>query len=149
MAHPGGRPREIDIVDMIAALDRYVENTKEPFIQEFCLEYRISRDRFYDYVKEYSELSDIHKRLLAKQELYILKHAGKKGGIHPVFAMFRLQQPTFGYQNRSDLQINAQIEAIPVNEAQLEAQICRLLEKHNAIDILPEAKPLLEGGGGE
>lgn len=41
MAHAGGRPIVHKAEDVLPALNKYIDETEQPFIQEFCLNYRI------------------------------------------------------------------------------------------------------------
>ena len=102
MAHAGGRPTTIDVNDVIDKLNIYINENEEPFIQEFCLNYDISKARFYDLAGTNQELSDAIKKAIMKQELYIVKNASKSK-INPVFGMFRLKQPTFGYTDKTEI----------------------------------------------
>lgn len=99
---PAGAPKQFNIDDIIEKLNIYIDETEEPFIQEFCLNYNISRVHFYELSKSSSELSNTIKKCLLKQELYIVKNASKNK-INPAFSMFRLKQPCFGYTDKQEV----------------------------------------------
>lgn len=145
MAHPGGRPVKFTPDEFWDVFIDYIRNCKTegkllPNIAGFSVFAGFHPDTFYEYKNNRPEYSDVIKRIEAVIEDSAINCKDTIKGI------FYLKNK-FGYTDKTEQVLTAQIEAIPVNEAQLEAQICRLLEKHNAIDILPEAKPLLEGGG--
>ena len=48
------------------------------------------------------------KRLLRKQELFLIKE-GAANRINPTMAIFRLKQPVFGYTDKQDIKIDANV----------------------------------------
>lgn len=125
----GGRPYTIDWNDIADRLEKYVEETEQPFLQEFCLIEDVSRANFYEQMNRFQRLADVHKKLLDKQELYILKNA-PTGKYNPVFAIFRLKQPSFGYTDKSESIHTIEVTAVPAEErrTKIEELKQRLLE---------------------
>ena len=118
------RPRIYD-ADVIAdKLAEYTANTEEPLIQEFCVRENISDETLRRLRAENTALDGAIKNAIKKQEVALLRN-GSTGKINPVFAIFRLKQPQFGYTDRADLAITAQ--AAPPDPAQLQAQLKKLL----------------------
>ena len=91
-------------------IDYYI-NTPDPSLLEFCLDmdnptretlYEWSNDKEIDKVFGFS---DILKKIHDKQELFL----SRANGINPVMAIFRLKQPSFGYKDKQDIQLDANI----------------------------------------
>jgi hypothetical protein len=119
-----GRPRIYDPEVLADKLDAYIEDTPEPLIQEFCLNENINKDTLYRLEKENKHLSDSMKKAIQKQEIYLVRN-GSTGKVNPVFAIFRLKQPTFGYTDKADITLTAKQEEY--DPAQLKSQLRDLL----------------------
>ncbi len=104
------RPKIYDVNDIVEKLNTYIKEHEEPMITEFCLEYDISRQYLYELKdKELnnnnSKLADTIKKAIEKEEMFLVKNAERQK-INPVFAMFRLKQPTFGYKDKQEIESN-------------------------------------------
>jgi hypothetical protein len=97
------RPRKYNVDDIIEKMDKYIRQNDEPLIQEFILDYGISKAHLYELEKESEGLSDAIKKCIQKQEVYLLRNASVKA-IDPVFTMFRLKQPCFGYKDKQEVE---------------------------------------------
>ena len=128
MAHAGGRPRIYNAEDINKALTDYIDNTEQPFIQEFCLNSQIDYDTLDRYKTESQEISQSIKKLLAKQELYIVKNASTNT-INPIFSMFRLKQKCFGWTDKQDIAVTA-ATVIDLSDRSLD-DLKRLLAESN------------------
>jgi hypothetical protein len=71
--HAGGRPRIYDPLDIAEKYSIYVDNTEFPMIEEFCLQYGISRARFYVIKDECTELQDIEEKAAIKGQVHLTK----------------------------------------------------------------------------
>jgi len=100
-----GRPLKFKVEDIIIALNKYINEIEQPFIQEFALNYDISREHLYELSRKNKDLSDTIKKAIEKQELYMLKNASERK-IDPTFTIFRLKQPCFGYKDKHELDQN-------------------------------------------
>ena len=107
-----GRPRIYNADDVCKALDVYIDSNEEPLIQEFCLQYDISKDQLYVISQRDEEdskrLADSMKKAIAKQEVFLVKNATRRT-IDPVFSMFRLKQPCHGYTDRHEVTIDSKV----------------------------------------
>lgn len=126
------RPTTIDIEDLVEKFSQYVEENDEPFVQEFTAKfYDIGKTRFYELLGQDERLANAHKKALDKQEMYILKNA-PTGKYNPVFGIFRLKQPCFGYVDRTEQQVNVEVNVISAEDRQ--QRIADLLSKRDAIE---------------
>ena len=105
--NPVGRPKIYDVKDIIEKLNTYIDETEEPMVIEFTLNYRIGKTQFYELAKNNEELSNSIKRLTQKEEMFLLKNAERQK-INPVFAMFRLKQPAFGYKDNTEVETSGE-----------------------------------------
>lgn len=106
MAHAGGRPKTIDVDDVIKELDKYIENTNDPLIPEFCASYRdkgISKSYLYELSEKNEELANSIKRLVTKQEAAIVRNT-VEGKNNPIFSIFRLKQKQFGWSDKMEVE---------------------------------------------
>ena len=103
--HAGGRPPKYSIVELVKEFREYVDSNDDPITVGFCAEYGISSSRFYDYVKDSEELSDILKRATDKQEAYLIRNA-QNNKINPIFSMFRLKQKQFGWSDKQEIEVS-------------------------------------------
>lgn len=104
-----GRPRKYDINDVIEKFEEYIKKEEEPLVQEFALNYGISRPRLYELAEENKELSDTIKKAIEKQEVFLLKGA-TRGQLNPTFCIFRLKQPCFGYNDKQEIEHNGKLK---------------------------------------
>ena len=131
------RPVIFDADVLAIKLLDYIDKTDQPFIQEFCLNEDVSRDTVYRLAKDNKALSDSIQKALDKQELYILQNASI-GKVNPVFGIFRLKQPAFGYTDKADLTLTAKQE-LP-DPGQLKGELKSILQ-----DMTEAEKHLLLG----
>ena len=103
-----GRPYKYDVKDIIASLEQYTENTEQPLIKEFCLQYNIPYETLNDYANEFKELSLSVKKAIDKQEVYMIKMASQNK-LNPGFCIFRLKQPSFGYTDKQEIAVDAKV----------------------------------------
>ena len=102
-----GRPTIIDANDMCEKLSVYIKENEEPMIIDFCVQYGISKQRFYELVQNNQELADLQKELITKEESFLVRN-GERGHINPVFTMFRLKQPAFGYKDKTEIETSGE-----------------------------------------
>ena len=102
-----GRPKKYDVNDVIDKLNKYIDITDEPMIIEFCLNYGISRTHLYELRDINEDLANTIKKAISKEEMFLVKNAEKQK-INPVFAMFRLKQPTFGYKDKTEVETSGE-----------------------------------------
>jgi len=102
------RPVKYKPDDIIEALNRYIDDTEDPLIKEFCLQYGISSSRFYDLTKDNTALLEAIKRATEKDEIYLLRNA-ESNKINPTFSIFRLKQPVHGYTDRQDVKVSGNV----------------------------------------
>lgn len=104
-----GRPKKFDINDIIEKLEQYIADNEEPMILEFCVNYGINRSYLYELSEKEANnnndyrLTDTIKRAIQKEECFLVKNAERQK-INPVFAMFRLKQPAFGYKDKQEVE---------------------------------------------
>ena len=99
----GGRPKIYNVEDIIEKLEKYITENEEPMIKEFCLNYGISSSHLYELKSDNERLSETIKKAIEKEEVFLLKNAERQK-INPVFAMFRLKQPAFGYKDKTEVE---------------------------------------------
>lgn len=97
---PVGRPQKFtksELIDINEAFKTYIEETEDPTLPGFIVRHKW--DLHKEYLSSRKEFSDSMKRLLAKQESFLL-------GMHknPTMAIFRLKQPTFGYTDQRQVE---------------------------------------------
>jgi hypothetical protein len=117
MAH-----KTIDRDILNAQLNDYIDTHDEPMIQEFCLLYGYGRQTMYDIAEDNEQIAYTMKRLMLKQEIYLVKQA-EAGKINPAFAIFRLKQRGFDYKDKQEIEHT---------------------DKRIQIDLAPELKKLSE-----
>ena len=89
----------------------YFNNTPDPNLLEFCSDLNNPhRDTLYEWsndkdIDKIYKFSDILKRIHDKQEMFLIR----ANGINPVMAIFRLKQPSFGYKDKQDIAIDANV----------------------------------------
>lgn len=97
------RPKEIDVKDVIRKLDKYIKDNEEPLIQEFILNYGISKSRFYALAEENSLLKDTIKNAILKQEIFLIRGT-ERGKLNATFSIFRLKQKCFGWSDKQEVE---------------------------------------------
>lgn len=121
-----GAPKQYNVDDIVKAFDEYITANDEPLVQEFALNYGISRTHLYELSNSNSNLSDIINKCLVKQEIYLVRNASTNK-INPVFTMFRLKQPSFGYKDKQEIEsrnVNTTLDELKrLSDAELKAQI--------------------------
>lgn len=104
------RPIKYQPDDIIDALSRYIDNTDDPLIVEFCVNYGISKDRLYDIATDNQAISDAIKRAHDKDEVYLLRHADDQKT--STFSIFRLKQPVHGYTDKQDIKVSGNVSIV-------------------------------------
>ena len=102
-ANPVGRPSIYNAKDLNTDLDEYITNTDDPYIEDFCLNRRVSPERLYNYAKESDELSNTIKRCHDKQKMRTVKKA-EIGEINATFAIFKLKQKCYGWTDKQEVE---------------------------------------------
>ncbi|QGZ99422.1 hypothetical protein [Dehalobacter restrictus] len=115
--NPNGRPKEYDPEIIADRLEQFIKDNDQPFIQQFCLDEDISKQSFYNLCNSNKRLLDANKKALDKQELFILNNA-PTGKYNPVFGIFRLKQPCFGYVDKNNDPIQVEISVVSPEERQ-------------------------------
>lgn len=101
--------------ELLEAIEKYTEATDQPLIKEFCLQFDISEDALQDYRDKYRSISGAIKKLLAKQEVFLVK-AGSSNQINPTMAIFRLKQPVFGYTDKQQVDFTGNVSFTGEND---------------------------------
>lgn len=116
---PAGRPKKHDENKIIEKMLDYIAKTDEPMIQEFCLNNDINRQYLYDMASNNKDLNDTIKKLMEKQEMYLIKNA-ETGKINPTFAIFRLKQKPFCWTDKQELETKNETKLTVTLDKQLE-----------------------------
>lgn len=96
------RPTIYNPEDIADALEKFIAANDSPLIQQFLVEYDMSKSRFYDLAQHNDRLSDAIKRAINKQEAYIVKNT-ETGKLNPIFSIFRLKQHQFGWVDKQEV----------------------------------------------
>ena len=92
----------------------YINNTPDPNLLEFCSDFNNPhRDTIYEWstdkeIDKIYKFSDILKRLHDKQEMFLIR----ANGVNPVMAIFRLKQPSFGYKDKQEVALDANVTQV-------------------------------------
>lgn len=104
------RPVVYNADDLADRLNKYIDDNSDPILPEFCsIRDNPSKDTLYRLAKENSSLSDALKRLVIKQEAYLLRCENK-----PIMAIFRLKQPQHGYKDKQEIDTTVTSKVITV-----------------------------------
>ena len=99
----GGRPKVYSDEKILEDLIKYMNNTDDPYIEDFILQNEFSPDTFYRLAKENKKLSDTIKRVHAKQMMRTVRKA-ELGEINPTFAIFKLKQKCYGWTDKQEIE---------------------------------------------
>ena len=106
------RPRTYNAEDITKALNKYIDETEDPLIQEFVLNYGISIDQLYDIAKrdeeDSKELSLTIKKAIQKQEVFLVRNVSTRK-VSEAFGIFRLKQPQHGWTDKQEVAIDAKV----------------------------------------
>jgi hypothetical protein len=93
-------------------LEQFIEDNEDPTIPGFCCKKDMPcKDTLYEWCKEDSRFSDSIKRLVGKQEAFLIRAKD----INPIMAIFRLKQPQHGYTDKQQIDTNVTQRVINVN----------------------------------
>ena len=109
------RPLKFDVNDIIASFDKYITDTEQPLVKEFCLQYGIAHDTLHEYADSSKELSSMIKKAIDKQEVAIIRLASQNK-LNPGFCIFRLKQPVFGYTDKQEIAVDAKVVTFEGND---------------------------------
>ncbi|MCY6957845.1 terminase small subunit [Clostridium brassicae] len=123
---------KFNVNDIIEKLNIFIDENEEPLIQEFCLQYGISRSRFYDYAAENKQLSDTIQKAIDKQEIFLIKNT-ERGKLNPTFVIFRLKQKCFGWKDKQEIDQTVNAEVVTLTQDQKEKKLKELKERLNDI----------------
>ncbi|MDD3001764.1 MAG: hypothetical protein PHF29_08415 [Candidatus Riflebacteria bacterium] len=99
-----GREPTFNADDLAKQLLKYITESNDPIIQEFCLDFAgCSRDTLYRLAKENRLLSDTIKKCHAKQEIRTQRGV-ENGTINPTFGIFKLKQKCYGWSDKQELE---------------------------------------------
>ena len=90
--------------DLIASrLTDYINDTPDPNLPEFCSMYEDNphRDTLYEWQKDNATFRHLLKRLHDKQESFLIRAKD----VNPIMAIFRLKQPSFGYKDKTEVDV--------------------------------------------
>ena len=90
-----GRPCIYTAEGLTEDLLTYIDETEDPYIEEFALKRNVSVDTIYRYKKESTELSDAIKKCHTKQALRTIRRI-ESGSIPANFGIFKLKQKAYG-----------------------------------------------------
>lgn len=107
--NPGGRPRIYDAEKIADDLMTYLENSDDPYVEEFSLTQPFNIDTLYRLAKENDRLSETIKRVHEKQKMRTVRKA-EVGEINPTFAIFKLKQKCYGWTDKTELEHSGRIE---------------------------------------
>jgi hypothetical protein len=96
------RPRIYNADDINRHLIEYMDNTDDPYVEEFILTQAFSPDTFYRLAKECKPLSDTIKALHLKQAMRTIRKA-ESGDINTTFAIFKLKQKCYGWSDKQEV----------------------------------------------
>ena len=116
------RPRIYNAEDINVDLIEYMNNTDDPYVEEFILTQPFSPDTFYRLAKECKPLSDTIKALHLKQAMRTIRKA-ESGDINTTFAIFKLKQKCYGWSDKQE------IESVNVNVDLSEAEADEILKR--------------------
>ena len=114
---PVGRQKTLDYEELVEEFNKYVDITDYPIIKEFCVLYNISFVHLDELKREIPDLAYVIKRSLAKSEMWLEKNA-LVNKCNPIFAMFRLKQPCFGWTDKQDISIGVEPKKLTQEEVQ-------------------------------
>ena len=100
---------------LLEKFDKYIMETDYPIIKEFCVKEGYSYDTIEDLKRKLPALAQTIKRALQKAESYIERNA-LHNKVNPVFSMFRLKQPCFGWTDKQEIAINKEPTKISLDE---------------------------------
>ena len=123
------RPIEYRAEEVAQDLMNYIDSTKDPYIEEYCLkDTSPSRDTIYRLAKESSILSDTIKHCHIKQQLRTVRGA-EAGEINSTFAIFKLKQKCYGWTDKQEIeQTNTNLN-IEMSEEERKSRIEQLKSK--------------------
>jgi hypothetical protein len=107
--NPVGRPKIYDSNIINKDLKVYMENSEDPYIEEFILQNAFTADTFYRLAKENKDLSDTIKRVHAKQLMRTVRKA-EAGVINPTFAIFKLKQKCYGWTDKQEIEHSGEMK---------------------------------------
>lgn len=100
-----GREKKYDPELLAQQMSDYIDTTDDPQIAEFCLPKDMPcRDTINELSKNNQNLSDMVKRLIQKQEVYLTRCGN--GNLHSSMAIFRLKQTVHGYRDKTEQDVN-------------------------------------------
>lgn len=99
-----GRPRKVNVKDLLADLDDYIATADPPIVAEYAHLHGITRQRLYQLANEEKDkgrpaLFDAIKKLSEAKEI-ALERGGLSEHFHPSVAIFSLKQ--LGWRDRQD-----------------------------------------------
>ncbi len=131
--HPGGAPSTYD-QELIDKAEDYLENFTEhdqlvPTVAGLAI--HIGKDRTtvyaWDKQEDKPELSNILKRLMAKQEI-LLVNSGLSGAFNSVINKMMLTK--HGYSDKQEIDLNNNIKMTDLSEDELNRKILQLEQAH-------------------
>jgi hypothetical protein len=103
------RPKIYDAEEVAVKLDEYTDSMDYPLITEFCLDKENpSKVHLYEMSVSCEALSNSIKRCCAKQENYVERQVAI-GKFNPIFAIFKLKQPAFGWKDKVEQEIKTEM----------------------------------------
>jgi hypothetical protein len=91
-----------DAVHLAKLLNEYIDNNKNPMLQEFCYLNKISRNALNVRSKDEPTLAEAIERCHTKQEIRTIKLA-ESGEINTTFAIFKLKQKCYGWSDKQEV----------------------------------------------
>lgn len=101
MANKRGRKPIFDALELAKELDKYVRESDDPMIAEFCYQRAVSKDTIYRLEKDCKELADSIKKCHTKQEMITVRKA-ESGAMNATFAIFKLKQKCYGWTDKQE-----------------------------------------------
>ena len=103
----GGRPKIYKSEVIAENLEKYVEESNDPIIEEFCYLNKICKETIYRHAKECERLANAIKRCHIKQEVLTVRKA-EAGEINATFAIFKLKQKRFGWTDKQEIETSGE-----------------------------------------
>ena len=105
----GGRPRIYSAEKIADDLELYINNTDDPYVEEFSLMQPFNPETLYRLAKENERLSNTIKRVHEKQKMRTIRKA-ESGEINTTFAIFKLKQKCYGWTDKTELEHSGRVE---------------------------------------
>lgn len=109
------RPKVYKAEEVAKDLEKYIKETEDPMIEEFCLpKDRPGKDTLYRLEKECTKLSDAIKSCHAKQQVRTVRNV-EAGKMNPTWAIFKMKQPCYGWTDKQEIEHSGEVTNKQIN----------------------------------